>query len=483
MKKYILFICSVLIAISLTNCSNDDDSIPDPIVVSPEDTDDNVNLESQVIAGLTDSNSKVWKIETATLTNSSEDISDLFNIKDDEFKFSVGSSSSQLNLRWNKGFQVAPGETREAIKSDIQVSSETFQIQIQISEGITNISTPSNSFIGNYNREEQKIFGLLYSDLDEEPLSVTLIAKELEDYQVPATTLSNAQELFTYNTGIFRVGFKVSQSQNALFLTNKSDLSGFGSLQSFRYDLTNATLSTLEFTTMDFATKNIEFIGNQVASIGGGFFEMFSLDFTTIEDVLGIEQNDIVSNGTAALDNNVYLFGGVVNGGLDNITLWDTVANTFTDITSTPFELNDLDGEIIDQKLYMFGGRIVSSNSVQGSDKAYIYDIENNLFNQVTLPVFLKETYTSVVENLIYVGGLESIDVDNDGDFERIPYLGVFNTVDNSFQEITLDVENILSNRRLVHLQVAGGSAYFVTSENIGAPNGFVHRVYSANLD
>lgn len=484
MKKYILFFCSVTIALSMINCSNDDGGLPEPQVVTPEEQEEIANLETEVITGLTDNDIKVWRIETATLSNSSENISDLYNIKDDEFKFSIGSSPTQINLRWIKGFQVAHGETREAAKSDINLSTETFQLQIQISADLVSISTPNNSFTGNYNLEEQKIFGLLYYDLNAEPLSVTLTAKELENYLIPATTLFNAQELFTFNTGIFRVGFKISQAQEALYLTNRSDLDGLGSQQAFRFDLNNGTLNTLEFTQQDFATKNIEFIGNQVASIGGGSFNMFSLDFTTIEETLGIEEHYSTSNGTAALDNNAYLFGGLINGDLDNMTLWDPTANSFTDLATTPFQLNDFDGEIVDQKLYIFGGwHSAPSNGDPGSDIVYIYDIDSNTFDQVALPLFLRETYTSVVENLIYVGALEPLDTDNDGDIELVPFLGVFNTLNNSFQEITLDVGNILTNRRLVHLQVAGSKAYFVTSEDIGPPNGFILRVYSADLN
>ena len=52
-----------------------------------------------------------------------------------------------------------------------------------------------------------------------------------------------------------------------------------------------------------------------------------------------------------------------------------------------------------------------------------------------------------------------------------------------AIQEIALNIGDILDNKRLVHLQVVGNKAFLVTSENLGAPDGFMNRVYEATLN
>lgn len=482
MKNLKTVLCIVLVAISFINCSNDDDTTDqDPVVMTPEVLDTADSL-TEIIEGLTANSTKTWKIESAEFSDSPSDISNLYNLRDEEFQFSL-NSSSQVELHWKKGFQIAPGEDIESIKSDINVSSENLAIEILISDEITNISSPDDEFIANYNIDSQQIFGLIYFDSQSDPLSVVLSEKLESDYVKPTSTLDNPNELFTFNTGIFRVGFKVSQAQNALYVTNRNDLGQLGEQRAYRYDLNTDILGTLIFTEQDFATKNIEFIDNEIISLGGDSFEIFSTDFAAINKTLSTQGNALISNGSAALDSEIYVFGGIVNGGSDNLSIYNSTLNNFTDVATTPFELNDVDGEIVDQKLYMFGGWSSPDNTSTGSDVVHVYDLEENSFSQVQLPIFLKETYTSVVENLIYVGGFQAADIDDDGDFERFPYLGVFNTLDGSFTEITLNIGDLLDNNRLVHLQVVSDKAYFISSETLEGSEGFTNRVYVADLN
>ncbi|MFT5892799.1 MAG: hypothetical protein ACI9Y7_002913 [Dokdonia sp.] len=488
MKKPIIYFTSLLIiASSFYSCGNDDDTTPPPVSEEEmEEEEESTNALASLVEELTNNSSQIWKIETAELTNSTstEDVSNLFNIKDDEFVFSVGDTPTEIILTWKKGFAMGPADDIESLKTDTRVSSQDYSIEITVSDDFTNIKTPDDSFVGNINiNNPQGIFGLLYPTEDSEALSVYLTPKLASDYVTSLTSASNPIELFQFDTGIFRVGFKVSQSQNSIYLTNRNDLAGIGMQQAFKYDLTSNTPSSFEYSLQDFATKNIEFLENKVVSIGGNAFENMDYEFMGVNPYTPID-NAAVSNGTASLDNTAYLFSGIVNGSDTAITTWMMGNANFQDIATLPVSLNDMDGEIVNQVLYMFGGWDTPSSSDAGSNIVYTFHVDTGALDQITIPVNLRETYTSTVENIIYVGGLQPIDTDNDGQFDDLnPYLGAFNTLDNSFQEIALNVGDILDNKRLVHLQVVGNKAFLVTSENLGAPDGFMNRVYEATLN
>jgi hypothetical protein len=483
MKKAFIYITSIVLLISsFYSCESDNE------IVTPEtQEEDSETTDLPAIIDLITSNNSggVWEVNQAAITNSSLDnsiITGSYVIVDDVFSFTANTNET-INLQWKKGFDINLQATNaQEILTDRNASTESFLLSLDSETGF--LSSLDNSFSGNYDATSNQVTLIINDTNSNGTLSLNLSPKNQSDYLQAPIIASNPQELFQFNTGIFRVGFKVSQSQNSIYLTNRSDLGGIGSQQAFKYDLAQNVLTSFEFTQQDFATKNIEFIENTVASIGGIKFEIMNYDFAQVDTTIDLIDEQAFSNGTAALDDTVYLFGGILNGSMDGITTWTNNTTDLENIGTLPIELNDMDGEIVNQILYMFGGWDTSSSSNVGSTNVYTLDIDTGDQSQITIPVSLRETYTSTVENIIYVGGLQPIDSNNDGTLDSLkPYLGAFDTLDNSLQEITLNVGDILDNRRLVHLQVINNTAFLITSENIGSPNGFINRVYEADLN
>ncbi|MFC4633190.1 hypothetical protein ACFO3O_04690 [Dokdonia ponticola] len=479
MKKSCIYIASLFLIISnFYSCSNDEDNTITP----PPPVSETVDVET-IIQRLTGGSSKTWKIDEGfvVLNNgTSPAFVDEYNTRDDEFTFILENDA--ISMIWKKGFGMNINvDTFQEFFSDTNESSVTYQVTVNPDTGALSLNQ-SNITLQLAENIDISTINLIQPD-GQTDLSVNLTPKNAADFVQIPTTLSTPQELFSFDTGIFRVGFKVSQSQNSIYLTNRNDLAGLGAQQAFKYDLTSDAVSSFTFTQQDFATKNIEFLENQIVSMGGNHFENMDYDFLGVFPYTLVD-NAAVSNGTASLDDTAYLFGGLVNGSETAISTWNMGNATFQDIATLPVSLNDMDGEIVDQVLYMFGGWDTPSSSDAGSNSVYTYNIDTGAQEQITIPVNLRETYTSMVENIIYVGGLQPIDTNNDGQFDDLnPYLGAFNTIDNSFQEITLNVGAVLDNKRLVHLQVVGNIAYFITSENLGAPDGYINRVYKATLN
>jgi hypothetical protein len=251
-----------------------------------------------------------------------------------------------------------------------------------------------------------------------------------------------------------------------------------------KYNLDTNTLTTFDFLQQDFATKNIEFLEGKVVSLGGFQFQAMDYEFSEVDTFMSVN-DPLIFNGTAALDDTVYIFGDYDNNNPDTNTIltWNIGDTDYQNVASLPGGLTKMDGEIVDQTLYMFGGWSLSQSDF-GSNTLYTYNINTGTQNQIGLPVTLRDVYTSTVEHIIYVMGHEAFDTDNDGLVDTTtPYLGAFNTLDASFQEITLNLDNILTGKDLIHFQVLGNKAYIILSESIGAPDGFVNSVYEATLN
>lgn len=474
MRKSCIYIASLLIIISgFYSCSNDDDNT----IISTPPIEETVDVEA-IIERLTGGDSKIWKIQEGFVIlndGTSADFMNEYNVQDDEFTFTLEGNT--VTLKWKKGFGMNINvDTFEDFLSDKNEASVTYQVSINPDTGVLSLNQSgitlqlaANIDIGTIN--------LIQAD-GQTDLSVNLIPKSTVDYVQIPTTLSTPQELFSFDTGVPRVGFKISQSQNSLYLTNRNDLDGLGAQQAFKYDLSNGALTAIEFTQQDFATKNIEFIEGTVLSIGGARFQALDYELTGVESFIEIDPfTTLIFNGTASLDDTVYTFG---NSGSSNIISTWRIGDESTQVLATipaPSDIAFMDGEIIDQVLYIFGGW---DSDFVGSDILYTYNIDTGIQNQIQLPATIQQAYTSTVENLIYVLGVRPFN--NNQNQNKV--FGLYNTLDGSFEEINIDSLNAdLVNKNIEQLQVSGNKVYFVTSESLGTPNGYTNSVYEATLN
>lgn len=478
MKHYHIKLVCLFLSINIFwSCQNDDDSTIDPTVIIPDDMLD-INAIIEVIT--TNSSNGIWEIEQATIitsNNNTTEITDSYTVEDDIFTFTEGSNQT-INLRWKKGFDVnMQAQSLQEAGTDRNVSSENFILTIGLDTGI--FSSVDERISGNFVQESGEILLIIEDVNSNNVLSLNLSPKNQSDYISVPTTLSTPQELFSYTAGVPRLGFKISHSQNSLYITNRNDLVQFQQL-GFKYNLDTNVLTSLDFIQADFATKNIEFLEEKVVSLGGARFQVMDYEFTEVETFIEIDPfSSLIFNGTASLDDKAYIFGG---SGFDSniIATWnlgDVNLQTIGTITS-PTNLIFMDGEIVDQVLYIFGG--LDTDADQGSDVLYTYHLNSGEQNQIQLPVELGQTYTSTVENLIYVAS--SVEFNQNPNATR--HFGVYNTADNNFQEIDISsLDLILENRTLQQFQVLGNKAYIIVSENLGPANGYKNSVYEATLN
>ena len=171
----------------LWSCSSDDS-------VNTKDSEPTVSeLQQETVDLLTDDgNSKVWRIVSAELTNGNEvlDITDNFNVADDEFIFSGGTDGS---LEWRRGHDInrsastidetlldfyrspKPSSFSFVGESTSDLVSDDFEIKVSENGTIT-MTISDNSTAKN---------GALTGKGSEGSLNFTLGGKDAIDYKAP----------------------------------------------------------------------------------------------------------------------------------------------------------------------------------------------------------------------------------------------------------------------------------------------------------
>lgn len=464
------------------SCQNDDDITIDP---TEPTTGEVFDVASIIEVITTNTSGGIWQTEQAVIMRSSNDsttITGTYSVEDDIFTFTEGTNQT-INLHWKKGYDInLQAQNIQESGTDRNASSEGFTLTIDPDTGV--LTSPNNRITASFASESGNVLINIGDINSNNVLSMSLTPKNQSDYINIPTTIANPQELFNYTVGSPLTGFKISPSQNSLYLINRNDLVQSQQV-ALKYNLHTNTLTTFDFLQQDFATKNIEFLEGRVASLGGFQFQVMDYEYAEVETSISVDE-PLIFNGTASLNDAAFVFGGYDNNNPDTntITTWNIGDVAYQNVATLPSGLSQMDGEIVDQVLYMFGGWNLSPTDNFGSSILHTYHIDTGAQTQIQLPVGLRQVYTATVENLIYVAGLEPLDTDNDGQVNTTkPYIGVFNTVDSSFQEINIDLNNIFDNGRLRQFQVIGNKAYLVVSYNLGPANGYTNSVYETTLN
>lgn len=437
------------------NPTPEEEETPDPAILLAEE-------RQTTITTLTSGSSKVWRINSATLTNEngSYDIGNNFNLRDDEFIFSSGSATGKTEfegaLEWREQNSIAIDATSaEETKLESYVSPKNYTYDFQMENGTTVLSEDGNlSFTLNENNE---LTGTI-SFSNTANMDVTLIEKLPTDYKQVPTTILNFTEAFTFESNMVdsgAPGMVGSLSDESFFLATREDAFNTGNggpERVLRFDLnTNLVTESLYFN-RDFVTKQMNIINNKLYIAGGQRINMYDLNLaddpvslTDYSTALGIQNLGLSRHGTAVVDNTIYLIGGDLDNVLgDKIFTYDLATETMTEFATMPEPRSGARAEIVNGKLYIFGGT-EAFFTPPAKNTIYIYDLETRELTVETMPVAVQLTYTGKIENLIYVGGRNDIrgtDENGEATFDREPFLGVYDTNTGIFTQLDTNLES-----------------------------------------
>ena len=155
--------------------------------------------------------------------------------------------------------------------------------------------------------------------------------------------------------------------------------------------------------------------------------------------------------GVATVGTNIYIFGG--EGASSKAYKYDTLTNTYTQLTNIPYSFSSSGVIAIDDKIYLFG-------SFNGSSKAYKYDTLTNTYTQL-----------ANISYNFYQGSVVAIGTDiyllGCGDNVYSKYLYKYDTLTNTYTKMT-NIPYTFSNGYAIsiasNIYILGGSAYPTTA-------------------
>ncbi len=236
-------------------------------------------------------------------------------------------------------------------------------------------------------------------------------------------------------------GFLGSADHNAIFVAHRENnpRTGFSSEKVIRYDLTTGTSVVRYFDREDYITKRLHIRNNELIVIGGRFLNTYSIDLE--ENLTNVFHGLMLTRfGSALYNDELYVWGGDINAeNSDKVYRWNEVDQIFDVIASLPGPKTWAQGEIIDGRLYIFGGR-EEFESVDPEDLIYILDLNTGVTAIQQLPGPVSRTFTVNNDGAIYVAGQTS---DRDPSTQDLNiFFGIYNPSLGLFNEFTTNLSD-----------------------------------------
>lgn len=442
----------------------------------------NVSVVNQLTAGT----SKSWKIESAMLNNSSATgeltVSSLANVNDDEFVFEAGSDANSVQLNWRIRNQVrSSASTANEALLDYYVSSHSTTLTIQkdgsITSGDPNLSVarrPNGRLLVTYlmNGAEYK--------MELAPAGETAFVPSQLDFQFLTDVESSAIGLEQ------AAGFTGSMASNSLYLAYRaSGGSGIQPERVLRFDMDDNSFTTRDFFNSDFVTKELHIINDELKVVGARYVNTYPLDLAS--DPVSVAHNlTLTRYGSTVVDDNVFLFGGdlFMPGGspgtagpnADKIYRHDQATGQLHEVGSLPEPRYWSHGEIVDGKLYVFGGRQAFITD-QAEDDIFVHDMTTGENETLKLPAPMHRTFAARYGHLIYVAGYKEVPNADPALTQIETTFGVFDTHTGTFTVIP-NTLGLSGKKTVFGLTIVGNELYAL----IGTWGVTTFTIYHASL-
>jgi hypothetical protein len=287
------------------------------------------------------------------------------------------------------------------------------------------------------------LFFLLSCKDDFEP-SLVIVEENREGFVVaPDSLIFRQMATFTVNQPeTFVPGMIGSLNQNSLYIGFHDRVEDNRVERILQYNLTNSESRELTYVHDDLVTKRMEIVDDKLLIIGGEFLNIYPLDLSTSPETV-THGLSLTRHSTAQLNNKLYVIGGGrrdVNS--DKVYEWNSILKSMQELTIMPAPRVRAAGEVVDNKLYVFGGQSHFYDA-PAEKTLFIFAFQANTWHAKDLPKAMYNVFASKHEHLIYVVGREDIDIDNDGNADNFNIiLGVYDTHTDDFKILPNSLES-----------------------------------------
>ncbi|WP_339846026.1 hypothetical protein [uncultured Dokdonia sp.] len=466
---------------------DDDDVMNNPTPeIAEEETPIELTIEEQqeeTTASVTNSTSKTWKITEAILRNSNGEfnISDNFNILDDEFVFKQLNGS--FALTWNIAHDV---DVDAASAQETLVDYYRAPLDYTLSfdnDSTTNFSDEDGQLI--FEKTESSFTSTVFFSNDSQ-LDIVLSEKTAADYATIPTSGLSFNEITSFNANGFagqrNVGFVGSYSDNSMFIAHRADCGGPIGANGFnlrsrilKFDIDSATITDEYSSFSDFFTRQLNIINNELILTGGQKVYTYDLSISSEPSEVPYEIDNVLSRySTSVSGSDIYIVGGDLDEQVEanKIRKINTLTGDIEVVATMPGSKIHAGSEIVNDKLYIFSGRQKFNDNTTVTTASYIYNLSDGSFQTFDMPVALYNSYASRNGNLIYIAG--DIQEDTDGNAGTDNYdiwMGVYNTLTDEITEITHNLDDTDGFSYIQQLTVFNGKLYVIYGD-AAATNG-----------
>ncbi len=277
------------------------------------------------------------------------------------------------------------------------------------------------------------------------------------DFSTAFTFQSNS--IFSYGA----TGMIGSSAENSLYIAMREDVQNSAE-RILKINLATNNITEKLFDQGDFVTKRLHIRGNQLIVIGGQYVNTYNLDLSG-GDPTSVSHGITLSRfGMTVLNDNAYIIGGDLNETEDvEILSWNIETETLTEFSSLPETKFHSDGTIVNDNLYVFGGSLTFADPYTASTTAYKININNpSSVETFEIDQAIVVAFVRRFQNLIYVAGQTSI-IDANGQITGFnPIVGVYNTSDNTYQELNTNLTNTSGLDTIHQMCIVNGKMYII---------------------
>lgn len=363
--------------------------------------------------------SLIWKIETAVLKNSngSFNISENFNVIDDQFIFTKESTtpngrlanSGSMEWRIGDGININAISIQDA-KQDYLLSNEQFLFSIEQSDNKFQIELED----GKMNFEvfnDNKLKGLIFFKDDNAELEVVLKRQDIEEGKSKISFLEF--EPFTKinlsNVTGHAPDLTKSSSNNSLYFSGREDSNPARPQRVIKIDIQNKEQKeVVELEHQDFVTKTSVVIQDKLYIFGGKVVWIYDLDLKLQQD--WISHGDSYTRfGMSSVKNDFFIYavtdlniGQEASPDIFKFNLTTLKKEKF--LTSPEMKTNTR-GVINYDYLYIFGGSSKwTGNEYDGFLRRI--NLKTKEFSKSVLPFGIERTFSSRKNHEIFYMGL-----------------------------------------------------------------------------
>ena len=311
-------------------------------------------------------------------------------------------------------------------------------------------------------------------------------------------------EEFTTITGTLQgtdMGFAGNNDTDELFFVSREKINNDWLEIMVKYDVSNGTSQELQSKMIGGATRFIHILNGEVKVIGNVGISTYPMDLSTIPYIQPhyrafTRLGSVVRNGEMYVIGSDQSNGWTKNGEFGNpdpdgilsnkIRKWNQSNSTFEVVATMPGSKTWVSAEVVNDKLYVFGGQEQFENTDPQSS-IFAYDFRTNSFETFEMPEPVSWTFTSTYKGIIIVAGQLG-----EGRAERIPgvdrelidrdiFFQVYDPSTNTFTEIEHNLSD--NGYNTIHDLTIVDNEVFVIYGDASVNNPNVWTIQKATID